>query len=331
VIVLVGCNGSPSGGTGGVPSVDKGQKPEAKPPAFVVGGFKIELPKETLQPGEETFPCYIFPIKLEGPSRIVGAGKLTPTVGMHHGNITTRPKTGDGFRKCNPEDNKGFGGEAADITKGGSVLFGSSTQVIHEEWQSFPDGMGYPVNKDFEIVARMHYLNASSKPLEVAPKYEWFTIDESKLAKLLGPFAWSLSGYTIPPLSEHTAASDCGLAKEMNIVTAMPHMHKLGVGFFAEHVGGPLDGARFLDSKGYDPDAGVVVQYDPATKLEGGNRVRFGCKWKNTFNKNIVDGTGDNEMCILFGYAWPYEQAYSAKAAPGESTCVMVAPPPAKY
>ena len=45
-------------------------------PANVVGGFSIQLPEETLKPGAETFPCYIFPLAISGPSHIVGGGKL---------------------------------------------------------------------------------------------------------------------------------------------------------------------------------------------------------------------------------------------------------------
>jgi hypothetical protein len=30
---------------------------------------------------------------------------------MHHGNITTRPKTGSGLRECSQEDATMFGGE----------------------------------------------------------------------------------------------------------------------------------------------------------------------------------------------------------------------------
>src|SRR5262249_36493198 len=156
-----------------------GHAPNAAPPSHVVGSFKISLPPITLAAGEEQEPCFIFPLTIDGPSRVVGGGKLTVGPGMHHGNITTRPKTGDGVRMCPPDQNPLFGGEAADIIMGGAVLFGSSTQITGTEWQSFPDGMGYKVRDGFEIVARMHYLNTSAEPVTVTPEYAWFTIDEA--------------------------------------------------------------------------------------------------------------------------------------------------------
>lgn len=319
-----------SGGDGGAAGGDSGPLFETHPPvkekpANVVGGFSIELPKETLQPGDETHPCYIFPLEVQGPSRIVGGAKLTVGPGMHHGNIVTRPKTGEGFRPCPPgDDGDILGAEASAVFDGGAVLFGSSTQMQGEEWQRFPDGMGYPIKDGFEIVARMHYLNASGQPVEVAPRYEWFTIDEAKVAHLLGPFAWLLHGWEIPPMSEYTISGTCNTPGPMHLVHVMPHMHRMGKAFTAELVGGEHDGLRFLDSPGYDPESGVMLEYQPSLDLSIADGFRFSCTWHNTLDKPLQYGTGDNEMCILFGYAYPIDKSYSALSS-GGSGCVVAA------
>lgn len=308
------------------PTFSKGEKPNASPPAYTVGEFSIQIPQTVLQPGEESEICYIMPLELSGPSHIVGGGRLTTTVGMHHGNITTRKKTGEGVRLC-PEDEKR--NPAHDVLEGGAVLFGSSTQIVGEEWQSFPDGMGYPIQDGYEIVARMHYLNTSFEPISVAPSYVWYTIDESKVEKLLGPFFWSFSDFEIPPLSELTVTGGCRIPDPMHLVNVMPHMHSLGTAFSMEFMGGAYDGQKFLESKGYDPDNGVITQYNPAIDLSQGDGARFSCTWQNTFNKTIVEGTGDNEMCMIFGYAWPYENSYTAIAI-GADQCVVLRLPELK-
>jgi len=112
----------------------------------------------------------------------------------------------------------------------------------------------------------------------------------------------------------------------MYLVNVLPHMHALGTAFFGRYWGGARDGESWLDSVGYDPDDGVATQYTPAIDLSQGEGASFGCTWQNTFDKTIVEGVGDNEMCILFGYAYPYEHAYSALAS--ETGCAMVTPPP---
>ena len=308
------------------PTFSKGQKPLAEPPPYTVGGFHIDLPKETLAPGEERNVCYLLPLEITGSSRIVGGGKVEVGQGMHHGNVTTQPSTGDGVRACPPDMPGNLGSEAGDILDGGAVLFASSTQIVGTEWQSFPEGMGFPVRDTHEIVARMHYLNASAAPIDISPRYEWFTIDEAKVEQRLGPFVWVLTNFSIPPKSELTALAGCRIPEPMHVVNLLPHMHALGRGFTADFWGGELDGERFLDSPGYSSE-GVVEQYRPAIDLSQGEGVRFACTWKNTFDKTIVEGIGDNEMCMLFGYSYPYETTYSAYATGPDSCLALLLPP----
>jgi hypothetical protein len=314
---------------GGAPNFTNGEPPAKEQPANTVGGFSIELAPVTVPPGQEAFPCAIYPLDLKGPSHMVAGGKLTVGVGMHHGNITARPKTGDGVRPC-PNDGTGDalgGGEGADIFAGGMVLFGSSTQISGTEWQSLPVGDAYRIKDGFEVVARMHYLNATAAPLTVAPRYDWYTVDEATVTREVAPFAWSYKNFHIPADSALTVTGTCHFPEPMRIVYAMPHMHKLGTRFTAGFVGGGFDGRLFLDSKGYDPQNGVMLKYDPAIDLSQGDGASFSCSWKNTLDKEIEEGTGDNEMCILFGYAWPPASTYSAVVDDSAQTCVYIAFP----
>jgi hypothetical protein len=301
-----------------------GMPPLGEPPANTVGSFSIQLPEQQLAPGAETSPCWVFPIELTGPSKLVGGAVLRTMPGLHHGNITSRPKTGEGIRRCEP----GSGNEGTDIINGGMVLFGSSTQKSGDEWYRFPDGEGYRIREGFEIVARMHYLNPTDEPLTVAPKYEWFTIDESKIVHELGPFLWMYQKFSIPPRATHTASADCYLPNDhpSHIVTMLPHMHQLGRALTGAYIGGPHDGHKFLDSQGYNPDDGVLVQYEPPVDLTEAQGVRFECTWQNTFDKTIVEGIGDDEMCMVFGYAWPVNKAYTLVAEP--DNCIMFPTPP---
>lgn len=333
---LVGCGDDGAGGAGGAGggetsagggTVGPGATPQGPPP-HVVGGFAVQLPDFVVGPGAEIEPCWIAPLELEGPSRVVGGASLTVTGGMHHGNVTARPRTGDGFRPC-PEGEGILGGEAGDVVAGGAVLFGSTTQFEGTEWRTFPEGMGYPIGDDWEIVFRMHYLNTQPTPVTLAPRYEWHTIDEAKVTQLLAPFIWMYSDFAIPPRSEHTVGADCVFDQAPQFVSLMPHMHKLGTRFTASVIGGPDDGVTFLDSPGYNPD-GVIVGFDPPLDLTEALGFRFECTWTNTFDRTIHEGVGDDEMCMLFGYGFPYAAAMTAYAV-GESCAMVVAPPPAGW
>lgn len=296
-------------------------------PANVVDEFSITVPSIHVMPGQELTPCVVFPLEIPAASNIIGGGKLETGPGMHHGNLTTRKKTGDGVRPCDKDDpSNQFGlGEVLDVIEdGGAVLFGSSTQFEGTEWMTFPDGMGFPVQPGYEIVARLHYLNVTGAPIDVAPKYTWYVIDKTKVTQELAPFAWANTQFKIPPRSHHEASGECDIPEPMHVVTALPHMHELGREFRATFVGGPHDGENWLQSKGYDPHNGVMVRYDPAVDLSLAERMRFTCVWDNHFPEEIVWGIGKNEMCVLFGYAYPPENAYTISAS--RTGCLRLAP-----
>lgn len=309
--------------------------PLQQPPAHPVGGFSIDLGDPSIQgtelaPGAELFPCVVFPLDISGPSNLVGGGMLTTSPGLHHGNITTRPSDGiAGIHACANQswtaDNTGQ--EAIDVLNGGAVLFGSTTQIEVNEWQSFPCGMGYAVKPGYQIVANMHYLNPTSETLTPKPKYQWYTIDPKTLTQQLYPFAWELSTFSIPPYTQQTFTGACALSSPMHVVNVLPHMHQLGVGLNLSYLGGSLDGQPFLTSKGYDPDSTLQVQYTPAVDLGQGTGFSMSCTWNNTTDQTIVEGTGINEMCIIFGYGWPEDAAYSSVfSAGGTSSCFSTVP-----
>ncbi len=336
LVMVLGCgtsNGADPATTdaGVVPSIPVGQPPRKAKPPNVVGGFSMALPKVTLQPGEEKSYCFAAPITMTGSSYMVGGAVLRVGKGMHHGNVTTRPqrttKPGGGVVGCGPSTAGAIGGEGQDVIDGGSVLFGSTTQVAGEEWQSFPEGMAFRVKPAFEIAARMHYLNATKEPIDIAPVYEWFTVDEAKVKTELAPFFWVNKNINIPPHTKQTIKASCALPTPMKIVTLMPHMHKLATGFTAGYLGGPLDGKNFLESKGYDPDRGLIMQWDPGVDTAQGEGVTFSCSWENTFDKTIVEGIGDNEMCMAFGYGYPAGKVYTLLGAEN-GVCPAISPAP---
>ena len=87
-----------------------------------------------------------------------------------------------------------------------------------------------------------------------------------------------------------------------------------------------MGGQPFLSSPGYAPDSTLQVQYTPAVDLSQGTGFSMACTWDNTTAQTIVEGTGINEMCILFGYAFTPANAYSTVAS-GPDDCLAVNAP----
>ncbi|MFI5043018.1 MAG: hypothetical protein ACHQNA_14430, partial [Acidimicrobiales bacterium] len=354
-LALLACGASPgSPGLAGA-STDAGTAteaglPQAHPPlqqgpAHPVGGFSVDLgdpsipnlvgaaPTDPIQvpPGGELFPCVVFPLVLQGTSHIVAAGQLTSSPGLHHGNITMRPSDGmAGIHACANTSwtTDVIGSEAFDVLAGGQVLFGSTTQIKSNEWESFPPGMGFAIKDGQQIIAHMHYLNPTSQQLTPVPKYQWYTIDPATLSQQLYPFAWELKNFSVPPHTKQTFTGQCATSQPMNIVNVLPHMHQLGAGLDLGYLGGKMAGQPFLSSPGYAPDSTLQVQYTPAVDLSQGTGFSMACTWDNTTGQTIVEGTGINEMCMVFGYAWPKSGAYSAVISPGDtSSCFATIAP----
>jgi hypothetical protein len=307
------------------PTIPQGHPPPKMAPPHTFGGFSADLPPMMMAPGQESQPCYIIPLTLQGPSHLVGGARIVPQPGLHHGNLIGRAATGTGVRPCTDADNAG-GQEAIDVINGGTVLFGSSTQIQGEEWWSFPAGDAYRIKDNWEIVARMHYLNASGQSVMVAPHYDWYTIDESTLVHEMGPFIWDNQDINIPAGADVTLRANCDFASMMHIVSVLPHMHKLGYAVDAGFYGGPLDGQTFLKSPGYDPQNGVIQNFDPPVDLSTSNGAWFSCSWRNTLNQTVVYGVGNNEMCIVFGYAWPRSESYTGYVR--NNFCATLTPGP---
>jgi hypothetical protein len=302
-------------------SLPKGAPPPRQPPANAAGEFTTVLPSVTLMPGEESLPCWVMPLDVSGPSRVVGGATLSVGPGMHHGNVVARKAVGDSNRACN-DGEMGDDKQALDVANGGAVLFGSSTQITGDEWQSFPKGMGYRLGANLQIVARMHYLNATAQPVTVTPRYQWYTIDESTLTQEIAPYIWDNEDINVPAGGDQTLRGTCMFPDSMHIVTAMPHMHKLATAFRAGFVGGALDGQAFLDSPGFNPDKGLITQYDPQVDLGQGAGAWFECDWHNTLDQAVTFGIGNNEMCMMFGYAWPPAAAYTTQVKNGK--CIVI-------
>lgn len=289
-----------------------GHVPAQAPPPNASGGFRADLPPVTVPPGEEVWPCFLVPIEIEGGSRMVAGGTVAVGSGLHHGNVLTRKKTGDGLREC-PSDKQGS--EVLDVADGGTLLFGSSTQAKSTEWLSFPAGMAFRLDDGYEIVARMHYVNTTPAPLTVEPHYQWYTIPEADVTQEIAPFLWIYRPFTLPPMQETTVQTTCTIDRPMKIVTMLPHTHARGIDVAARFVGGAMDGTRFLESPGYNPEKGTWVEFDTPVDLSQGTGISFSCSYRNDTDREIDEGPSSaEEMCMIGGYAYPPEGSTSAIA-----------------
>jgi len=82
----------------------------------------------------------------------------------------------------------------------------------------------------------------------------------------------------------------------------MPHYHYLGNSFELRVMGGPDDGQEIFSVGAFDGEAhGTLL--DPPRSMRGTQGFSFTCGFKNPTTKEVRWGIGDQEMCVMLGFA----------------------------
>jgi hypothetical protein len=90
----------------------------------------------------------------------------------------------------------------------------------------------------------------------------------------------------------------------MKVYYILPHTHAMTSRFFLDVLGGPRDGERIIEVKGFTSEAHGLA-YDPPIEMQGANGYRFGCEYENPRSEYVTWGFGDQEMCEVLGFADP--------------------------
>ena len=261
----------------------------------------------TLDPFEERLPCISWTIDNE-EALYVQAVTLANTGGFHHSNGFVVPEDlyegPDGVWNCS---DRGFDTVEAAIE--GTVLFGQSTQSYVEE-QRFNPGAVIKIPPRHRVVAELHMLNLSPTELDTALRMSLDLLHPKDVETILTPFAMQYTALQIPPLGESRFRAECD--DYMDIVSPndapflvhwlLPHYHYLGNYFSVEVIGGANDGMKLHEISGFSAEP-VGKRFDPPIDIGDANGVRLTCGYDNWTDQLIGWGNGDQEMCILFGFA----------------------------
>ncbi len=201
----------------------------------------------------------------------------------------------------------------------GGVVFAQSTQIPREV-QRFPQGAAIRIPPYSRIIGAIHLLNATASPAETHHTMILRTLKPEEVKVKLTPFRLTYGALSIPPKSDSYFASECDLTAEydkwakkpldLKLYYALPHFHDLGTSFHLEIMGGPRDGEVIFDQGGYGSDPYGRVFSDPID-LTGATGLRFGCGYYNPREEAVGWGVGDQEMCVMLGFA-ESEMAFAA-------------------
>ena len=208
--------------------------------------------------------------------------------------------------------NQGF--HEVDAALKGGVLFAQSTQVVRD-LQKFSTGAAVRIPPWSRIIGATHLLNVYGEKRTTNLKMAIWTIPAADVTVKLSPFRLSYTDLAIPKGAKADYTGTCDFEKAygdiapddagpfaLKLYYALPHYHKLGRAFRLAYKGGAKDGETIFEQGAFNPDPFGHV-FDPPIDLAQGQGVTFTCGYDNVLDKDVVWGIGDNEMCVMLGFA----------------------------
>lgn len=228
----------------------------------------------------------------------------------HHSNWTFVPEGyfdgPDGIWRC---ADRGYHQLTAALA--GGVLYAQSTQAVREV-QRFPDGAAIRLPRRVRIISDIHLLNTTERDATGNVKITLYSVAREDVRVRLAPFHLDYHALDIPPMAVSRFTGDCELSQawmaqagttpNAKIHYILPHTHALGSRFFVELRGGPNDGMKLMDLRGFGGEARGRA-YDPPIDISGASGFRFGCEFDNPRDARVGWGFGDQEMCEMLGFA----------------------------
>lgn len=247
-----------------------------------------------LDPGSEEYFCVRKSIAVD--TFVAGFRPISPP-GTHHSVLSVVTAAADGGTLA-PD-----GTTPCDATTLGPELLGGSG--VGTDAYRFPPGIAVKLEKGSQILLNLHLFNASSNPLrgtsgiEIMPMAPSDVVHEAELVE-----AGKVVGLTVPP-GRTTQTGTCTIAKDIDVFSVTPHMHRLGVHQMARSLPAHGDPTVLVD-RDYSFDAQTFSMFEKPVSLHAGDRIEVNCTYENPGATTVVFGqSSHDEMCFAATYLYP--------------------------
>ena len=269
------------------------------------------FPERTIGAGEEEeSQCQSW--NMHNPKEMwVTSVEFQADGGWHHSNWFYVPDTEwnlpDGFWNCQEH---GFDEVVAALL--GGVLFAQSTQSTSEV-QQFPPGAGIRIPPYSRIIASTHLLNFADTPITTASTITINSLPEAEISIKLTPFRLTYHDLHLSPEAVSNFYTSCDVASEyqarigepmqFTLYYVLSHYHTLGTAFRLGVTGGAMDGVQIYERVGEAGGDSLGHGFDPPLELHDFTGLTYGCEFDNPRSVEVGWGIGDQEMCVMLGFA----------------------------
>jgi len=265
-----------------------------------------------VEPGIESYGCRLFQVPREG--LVIRAEDVRFTLGGHHVLLYRTPYTSipsvdeRGERVDATRVHDCSQGATArwkvDAVLGGSESFGGAGMM-----DELPEGVGVVLEPAAVLVMSTHYLNATSRPLEVDARVNLYTMPREALKVEAGLFYLDNPMIRVPPLGHATARLRCPVPSNLSFVGLQSHMHARGTSFSASIATQQRRPEWIYSTASWQEPP--VVEFDPALPLRAGSTLEIRCDYENHEARAVSHGLSSrDEMCQLIGPYFPKDERF---------------------
>lgn len=281
IVMLAACGGAP-------PS-------SSNPPPAPGTGYRMQTPTITLAGGDEKYYCYTTTLgEAADPAITKFVSATSPLV--HHFEV---------FQTLAPEQ---------------AGLFDCSSTLIKQSWLplfgagaggggfTLPDGAGFKVPKDAQLLLQLHLLNATASAKTTAVSVDLTYAADATKVTAAGIYALGSMQIDLPAKTHGIVVDSprCSLTRQHKVFAVQPHMHQLGTRITFQT---GKSATAMTTAYQRDPWVFGVQPIDPfALTLEAGDFVGATCAYDNDSDSAVAYGESTkNEMCYFVLFYTPFD------------------------
>jgi hypothetical protein len=257
----------------------------------------------TVDVGAEVFKCQTFPNPFGKDVDLIYLDG-TMSAGSHHFFLFNLDPTTVALRLETPPT-------PLKDCPGGGIEFHPFPYLSQQpHWiVNFPQpNMGYPLSAQNSLMINVHYLNATTAPIQASAKITIMAAKPGVVTTHIGTIFLNNTLFSVPPTPATSPApytktwtpASGQLPANYNIFTSWSHMHRTSVDFQAS-----ANGSVFYDEKNWDSPPLYV--HSPAMPMSGTAPITWSCSYYNDTSSTLTFGESakNNVMCIYMGQYYP--------------------------
>lgn len=181
----------------------------------------------------------------------------------------------------------------------------ATIQVPHGE-ATLPAGVARKYAGGQYVVFDYHYANTGVDPVSARSAANFHLVHRSTVKHVAQTFGFNNFTIDTPPGETASFTAECHFDADMMIGAFTRHTHHWGTDFSIWYAGGAHDGEEIWTSRDWQHETEYTFA-EPAL-IHAGDGLRYRCTYANDTARPLRFGTRiTDEMCMLYGPAWPSE------------------------